>query len=99
MFLVLLTTLASEVRDYELESSRVRYDADAEQRWASARDMCRANLESNRASKMWQQEKNSVAVRASKKRRYELNSDEKRVSKRERLAREFRTNGTAANVT
>ena len=100
MFLVLLTTLASEVRDYELESSRVRYDADAEQRRASARDMCRANLESNRASKMWQQEKNSVAVRrASKKRRYELNSDEKRVSKRERLAREFRTNGTAANVT
>ena len=26
-------------RDYELESSRVRYDADAEQRRASARDM------------------------------------------------------------
>ena len=53
----------------------------------------------NRASKRWQQEKNSVAVRASKKRRYELNSDEKRTSKRESLAREFRTNGTAANVT
>ena len=50
-------------RDYELESSRVRYDADAEQRRASARDMYRANLESNRASKRWQQEKNSVAVR------------------------------------
>ena len=61
--------------------------------------MYRANLESNRASKRWQQEKNSVAVRASKKRRYELNSDEKRASKRESLAREFRTNGTAANVT
>ena len=45
--------------------------------------MYRANLESNRASKRWQQEKNSAAVRASKKRRYELNSDEKRVSKRE----------------
>ena len=29
-------------RDYELESSRVRYDADAEQRQASARDMYRA---------------------------------------------------------
>ena len=87
-------------RDYELESSRVRYDADAEQRRASARDMYIANLESNRASKRWQQEKNSVAVRASKKRRYELNSDEKRASKskRESLAREFRTNGTAANV-
>ena len=69
-------------RDYELESSRVRYDADAEQRRASARDMYRANLESNRASKRWQQEKNSVAVRASKKRRYKLNSDEKRASKR-----------------
>ena len=81
------------------ESSRVRYDADAEQRRASARDMYRANLESNRASKRWQQEKNSVAVRASRKRRYELNSDEKRASKRESLAREFRTNGTAANVT
>ena len=66
---------------YELESSRVRYDADAEQRRASARDMYRANLESNRASKRWQQEKNSVAVRASKMRRYELNSGEKRSSK------------------
>ena len=86
-------------RDYELESSRVRYDADAEQRRASARDMYRANLESKRASKRWQQEKNSVAVRASKMRRYELNSDEKRASKRESLTREFRTNGTAANVT
>ena len=42
---------------YELESSRVRYDADAEQRRASARDMYRANLESNRASKRWQREK------------------------------------------
>ena len=61
--------------------------------------MYRANLESNRASKRWQQEKNSVAVRAPKKRRYELNSDQKRASKRESLAREFRTNGTAANVT
>ena len=60
--------------------------------------MYRANLESNRASKRWQQEKNSVAVRASKKRRYELNSDEKRASKRESLAREFRTNGTAATA-
>ena len=61
--------------------------------------MYRANLELNRASKRWQQEKISVAVRASKskKRRYELNSDEKRASKRESLAREFRTNGTAAN--
>ena len=78
-------------RDYELESSRVRYDADAEQRRASARDMYRANLESNQeASKRWQQEKNSVA---SKKRRYELNSDEKRASKRESLARDYRTNG------
>ena len=83
-------------RDYELESSRVRYDAEAEQRRASARDMYRANLELNQASKRWQQEKNSVA---SKKRRYELNSDEKRASKRESLAREYRTNGTAANVT
>ena len=83
-------------RDYELESSRVRYDADAEQRRASARDMYRANLESNRAYKRWRQEKNSIA---SKRRRYELNSDEKRASKRESLAREFRTNGTAANVT
>ena len=123
MFLVLLTTLASEVvfvkmplrlrkrkakrreeyllnRDYELESSRVRYDADAEQRRASTRDMYRANLESNRASKRWQQEKNSVAVRASKKRRYELNSDEKRTSKRESLhgARVSNYNGTAANA-
>ena len=54
-------------RDYELESSQVRYDADAEQRRASARDMYmyRANLESNQASKRWQQEKNSVVVRAS----------------------------------
>ena len=83
-------------RDYELESSRVRYDADAEQRRASARDMYRANLKSNRAYKRWRQEKNSIA---SKRRRYELNSDEKRASKRESLAREFRTNGTAANVT
>ena len=65
--------------------------------WASACDMYRANLESNQACKRWQQEKNSVAVRASKKRHYELNSDEKRASKRESLAREFRTNGTAAN--
>ena len=47
--------------------------------------MYRANLESNRASKRWQQEKNSVAVRASKKRRYELNSDEKRASKQGRI--------------
>ena len=62
--------------DYELESSRVQYDADAEQRRASARDMYTAYLESNRAFKRWQQEKNSVAVRASKMRRYELNSDE-----------------------
>ena len=61
--------------------------------------MYRANLESNRASKRRQQENNSVAVRASRKRRYELKSDEKRASKRESLAREFRTNGTAANVT
>ena len=66
-------------RDYELESSRVRYDADTEQRRASARDMHRANLESNQASKRWRQEKNSDA---SKKQRYELNSDEKRASKR-----------------
>ena len=35
---------------------------------ASARDMYRANLDSNRASKRWQQEKNSVAARASKRR-------------------------------
>ena len=84
-------------RDYELESSRVWYDADAEQRRASARDMYRANLESNQASKRCgQQEKNSVA---SKKRRYELSSDEKRASKRESLAREYRTNGTAVNAT
>ena len=85
-------------RGYELESSRgrVRYDADAEQRRASARDIYRVHQESNRGSKTWQQEKNSVAVRASKMRRYELNSDEKRASKRESLAREFRTNGTAA---
>ena len=47
-----------------------RDDADAEQRRAPARDMYRANLESNRASKRWLQEKNSVAVRASKRRRY-----------------------------
>ena len=40
-----------------------------------------------------------ATVRASKKRHYELNSDEKRASKRESLAREFGTNGTAANVT
>ena len=72
-------------RDYELESSQVRYDADAEQRQASARDMYIANLESNRASKRWRQEKNSVAVRTSKRRRYELNSDEKRASKRQNL--------------
>ena len=39
--------------------------ADAEQRQASARDMYRANLASNRASKRWQQEKNSVACGAS----------------------------------
>ena len=31
-------------QDDELESSRIRYDADAEQRRASARDMYRANL-------------------------------------------------------
>ena len=61
--------------------------------------MYRVNLESNRTSKRWQQEKNSVAVRASRKRRYELNSDEKRASKRESLACEFGTKGTAANVT
>ena len=36
-----------------------------------------ANLESNIASKRWQQEKNSVAVRASKMQRYELNSEGK----------------------
>ena len=36
-----------------------------------------ANLESNIASKRWQQEKNSVAVRDSKMRRYELNSEGK----------------------
>ena len=36
-----------------------------EQRRASARDMYRANLESNRASKRWRQEKNYVAVQAS----------------------------------
>ena len=54
-------------QDDELESSRIRYDADAEQRRASARDMYRANLnlESNRASKRWRQEKNFVAVQAS----------------------------------
>ena len=86
-------------RGYELESSRVRYDADAEQRRASARDMYRANLESNRVSKRWRQEKDSVAVRTSKRWRYEQNSDEKRASARESLAREFLTNGTAANVT
>ena len=85
-------------RDYELEFSKVRYDADAEQRRASARDMYIANLESNRASKRWRQEKNSVAVRTSKRRRYELNSDEKRAPKRQSLAREFRSR-TAANVT
>ena len=84
-------------RDHELESSQVRYDADAEQKRASARDMYIANLESNRASKRWRQEKNSVAVRTSKRRRYELNSDEKRASKRQSLAREFRSR-TAANV-
>ena len=72
-------------RGYELESSRVRYDADAEQRRAS--------------SKRWRQEKDSVAVRTSKRWRYEQNSDEKRASTRESLAREFLTNGTAANVT
>ena len=85
-------------RDYELESSRVRYNVDIEQRRASARDIYTANLESNRASKRWRQEKNSVAVRASKRRRYELNSDEKRPSMSESLAREFLTR-TAANVT
>ena len=60
-----------------------------------------ANLASNRASKRWRQEKNSVAVRTSKRRRYELNSDEIRASKRQSLAREFRsiTCRTAANVT
>ena len=44
---------AEYLLNYELESSRVRYDAsaDAEQRRASARDMYRANLESNQASK------------------------------------------------
>ena len=52
----------------------------------------RANLESNRASKRWQEEKNSVA--RCKMRLYELN-----LTQRESLAREFRTNGTAANVT
>ena len=60
-----------------------------------------ANLESNRASKRWRHEKNSVAMRASKRRRCELNSDEKRLKrafKRESLAREFGTR-TAANVT
>ena len=44
-------------QDDELESSRIRYDADAKQRRASARDMYRANLESNQASKRWRQEK------------------------------------------
>ena len=83
-------------RDYELESSRVQYNADAEQRRASARDMYKANLESNRASKRWRQEKNYVVVRTSKRRRYELNSDKKRASKRESLARVFGTR-TAAN--
>ena len=48
-------------------------------------------MKSNRASKRWRQEKNSVAVRTSKRRRYELNSDEKRASKRQSLAREFRS--------
>ena len=43
--------------------------------------------------------KRIVAVRASKMRRNELKSDEKRASKRESLAREFLTNGTAANLT
>ena len=54
-------------RDYELESSRVRYNADAEQ---FARDMYITNMESNRAFKRWRQEKNYVAVRVSKRRRY-----------------------------
>ena len=67
-------------------------------RGAFARDMYRANLESNRAYKRRRQEMNSVAVRASKRRRYELNSDEKRAPKRQCLAREFRSR-TAANVT
>jgi hypothetical protein len=35
-------------REDKLESSRVRYNADAEQRRASAHDMYRANLEYNR---------------------------------------------------
>ena len=86
-------------RGDELESSRIRYDADVEQRRESSTDMQYiANLKSNRASKRWRQEKNLVAVRASKRRRYELNSDEKRAFKRESLAREFGTR-TATNVT
>ena len=64
-----------------------------EQIWSQTIDIW-----SNRASKRWRQEKNSVVVRASKRRRYELNSDEKRASKSQSLAREFRSR-TAANVT
>ena len=45
-----------------------------------------ANLASNRASKRWRQEKNSVAVLTSKGRRYELNSNEIRAYKRQSLA-------------
>ena len=88
-------------RDYELESSQVRYDADAEQRRFSPPQLIK-----NRAwgrgyvhsKSRVEPSFNSVAVRTSKRRRYELNSDEKRASKRQSLAREFRSR-TAANVT
>ena len=50
-------------RDDELESFRVRYNADPEQKRASVRDSYRADLESNRASKRQRYEQNSDEVR------------------------------------
>ena len=52
-------------QDDELESSRIRYDADAEQRRASARHVpCTEQIWSFYC-KRWRQEKNSVAVQVS----------------------------------
>ena len=69
-------------RDYELESSRVWYDADAKQRRASARDMYRANLESNRAYKRRRHEQNSDKIRASKRLKSQANRETNRASQR-----------------
>ena len=73
-------------RDYELESSRVRYDADAEQRRASARDMYRANLSRTELLRGGNRKRILLPCEL-------LRCDVMNRTQRESLAREFRTNG------